>query len=159
MPEKRGIKRAPQPTDRHVGRRIRMRRRALHMSQTALGDAAGVTFQQIQKYEKGTNRVGAGRLQQIAASLQCDVGWFFEGKGEAAARASTATPPIDADLSAFCAERYAARLARDFARLAPPVKRAIADFIAAAAGRTEESRTGRISKTEHSGNASRGASQ
>jgi transcriptional regulator with XRE-family HTH domain len=132
-------KKAPQPADRLIGSRIRMRRRTLNISQTWLGNAIGVTFQQIQKYENGTNRVGAGRLQQIADALQCDVAWFFEGKGKSAARGSTAAPLIDADLSAFYAERYAPRVVRDFARLAPPVKRAIAIVVAAAAGRTDES--------------------
>jgi transcriptional regulator with XRE-family HTH domain len=116
-----------------------MRRRILKISQTWLGNAIGVTFQQIQKYENGTNRVGAGRLQQIADALQCDIGWFFEGKGKSAAGESTAGPLIDADLSAFYAERYAPHVVRHFARLAPPVKRAISIVIAAAAGRTDES--------------------
>jgi transcriptional regulator with XRE-family HTH domain len=67
------------PTDRHVGARVRMRRMMLGMSQTKLGDAIGLTFQQVQKYEKGTNRIGAGRLQQIAHILQVPVSFFFEG--------------------------------------------------------------------------------
>ena len=56
----------PNPIDKHVGSRVRMRRIMLGMSQEKLGEALGLTFQQIQKYEKGTNRVGASRLQQIA---------------------------------------------------------------------------------------------
>jgi transcriptional regulator with XRE-family HTH domain len=67
------------PTDRHVGARIRMRRMMLGMSQEKLGDALGLTFQQVQKYEKGTNRVGASRLQQIATILNVEVAYFFEG--------------------------------------------------------------------------------
>jgi transcriptional regulator with XRE-family HTH domain len=69
----------PNPTDRHVGNRVRMRRIMLGMSQTKPGDALGLTFQQVQKYERGTNRVGAGRLQQLAHILQVPVPFFFEG--------------------------------------------------------------------------------
>ena len=70
---------SPNPTDRHVGTRVRMRRMMLGMSQTKLADAVSLTFQQIQKYEKGTNRIGASRLQQIAHVLQVPVSFFFEG--------------------------------------------------------------------------------
>ena len=59
-------KKAPNPIDKHVGSRVRMRRMMLGMSQEKLGDALGLTFQQVQKYEKGTNRIGASRLQQIS---------------------------------------------------------------------------------------------
>ena len=69
---------SPNPTDRHVGKRVRMRRKMLSMSQTNLGTALGLTFQQVQKYEKGTNRIGAGRLQQMAHALQVPVSFFFE---------------------------------------------------------------------------------
>jgi transcriptional regulator with XRE-family HTH domain len=72
-------KKAPNPTDKHVGSRVRMRRMMLSMSQEKLGDALGLTFQQVQKYEKGTNRIGASRLQQIAQILQVQVSFFFEG--------------------------------------------------------------------------------
>ena len=58
-------KKTPNPIDKHVGSRVRMRRMMLSMSQEKLGDALGLTFQQVQKYEKGTNRIGASRLQQI----------------------------------------------------------------------------------------------
>ena len=69
----------PNPIDRHVGARVRMRRMMLAMSQTDLGDALGLTFQQVQKYEKGTNRVGASRIQHISQILQVPVAFFFEG--------------------------------------------------------------------------------
>jgi transcriptional regulator with XRE-family HTH domain len=67
------------PTDKHVGARVRMRRMMLSMSQEKLGDALGLTFQQVQKYEKGTNRIGSSRLQQIANILQVPVSFFFDG--------------------------------------------------------------------------------
>ena len=69
----------PNPTDKHVGGRIRMRRIMLGMSQTDLGNAVAVTFQQVQKYEKGTNRVSASRMQQFAKILDVPVSFFFDG--------------------------------------------------------------------------------
>src|SRR5271163_3010052 len=72
-------KKAPNPIDKHVGSRVRMRRMMLGMSQEKLGNALGLTFQQVQKYEKGTNRIGASRLQQIAHIVQVPVAFFFEG--------------------------------------------------------------------------------
>ena len=72
-------KEIPNPTDKHVGGRVRMRRLMLSMSQTTLADALGLTFKQVQKYEKGTNRVSASRLQQISNILQVPVPFFFEG--------------------------------------------------------------------------------
>src|SRR6201991_3320337 len=72
-------KKAPNPIDKHVGSRVRMRRMMLGMSQEKLGAALGLTFQQVQKYEKGSNRIGASRLQQIAHILQVPVAFFFEG--------------------------------------------------------------------------------
>jgi transcriptional regulator with XRE-family HTH domain len=67
------------PIDRHVGSRVRMRRMMLGMSQKKLGDVFGLTFQQVQKYEQGTNRMSASRLQQTADALQVPVTFFFEG--------------------------------------------------------------------------------
>ena len=71
-------KKKPNPIDIHVGSRVRLRRNMLGMSQEKLGESLGITFQQIQKYEKGTNRVGASRLQAIAAILGVPVAFFFE---------------------------------------------------------------------------------
>jgi transcriptional regulator with XRE-family HTH domain len=71
--------------DKHVGSRVRMRRKMLAMSQEELGAALGLSFQQVQKYESGTNRIGAGRLQQISHILQVPVAFFFEGAPNASA--------------------------------------------------------------------------
>lgn len=71
--------RGPDPIDVHVGRRIRDRRRALDISQEKLAEGIGVTFQQVQKYEKGANRVSASKLFQTAAVLETEIGHFFEG--------------------------------------------------------------------------------
>jgi len=67
------------PTDRHVGARVRIQRMVRGLSQTKLGDAVGVTFQQVQKYESGANRVSASRLQQIADVLKVKPDFFFDG--------------------------------------------------------------------------------
>ena len=74
---KRAVKK--NPIDKHIGSRVRMRRMMLGMSQTTLANGLGLTFQQVQKYEKGTNRMGAGRLQDISHILQIPVPFFFEG--------------------------------------------------------------------------------
>ena len=72
------MKKTPNPIDKHVGSRVRMRRVLIGMSQEKLGGALGLTFQQVQKYEKGTNRIGASRLQQIAGVLSVPPAFFFE---------------------------------------------------------------------------------
>ncbi len=72
-------KKLPHAIDRHVGDRVRMRRMTQGMTQKSLGDALGLTFQQVQKYEKGTNRIGASRLQHIASIQQVPISFFFEG--------------------------------------------------------------------------------
>lgn len=69
------------PIDRHVGRRLKLRRALMGLSQERLGVLLGVTFQQVQKYERGANRIGAGRLWQLARILGVPVGWFFEELG------------------------------------------------------------------------------
>ena len=72
-------KKVPKPVDVHVGNQVRTRRLMLGLSQEKLGHALGLTFQQVQKYEKGTNRMGSSRLQQAANILQVPVTFFFEG--------------------------------------------------------------------------------
>jgi len=73
------MKKSPGPVDKHVGSRVRMRRLLVGMSQERLAEALGLTFQQVQKYEKGTNRIGASRLQQISQVLGVPVTFLFEG--------------------------------------------------------------------------------
>jgi transcriptional regulator with XRE-family HTH domain len=72
-------KKQPNPIDIHVGSRVRLRRMMLGMSQEKLGESLGITFQQIQKYEKGTNRIGASRIQHISRVLSVPVSFFFDG--------------------------------------------------------------------------------
>ncbi len=74
--------RSPNPVDIHVGTRVRLRRQILKMSQEKLGDSLGVTFQQVQKYERGSNRVGASRLWKMSQVLEVPVAFFFEGLGD-----------------------------------------------------------------------------
>jgi transcriptional regulator with XRE-family HTH domain len=73
------VNKTPNLVDKHVGSRVRMRRMILGMTQEKLGDALGLTFQQVQKYEKGANRIGASRLQHLSHILQIPVPFFFEG--------------------------------------------------------------------------------
>src|SRR5579872_1601759 len=68
----------PNPVDAHVGTRVRMRRTLLGMSQEKLGDSLGLTFQQVQKYERGANRVGASRLFELSRVLDVPVSFFFD---------------------------------------------------------------------------------
>lgn len=79
MPRKASKTRSATPVDAHVGKRVRERRTRLDMSQTALAQACGITFQQVQKYENGANRVSASRLWQFAAIFGVPVDYFFEG--------------------------------------------------------------------------------
>jgi transcriptional regulator with XRE-family HTH domain len=72
------MRKQPDPVDIHVGRRLRMRRLLLKMSQTKLGQDTGITFQQIQKYEKGTNRISSSRLEQFVRLLDVPITYFFE---------------------------------------------------------------------------------
>jgi transcriptional regulator with XRE-family HTH domain len=91
--EKAMPKNGPEPTDLHVGKRVRMRRMMLGLSQTQLGDALGITFQQVQKYERGTNRISASRLQRTADVLQVPVPFFFEGLPDGAGAPGVTPPP------------------------------------------------------------------
>ncbi len=79
----RGEEGAPNPTDLHVGQQLRQRRTVLGLSQERLSEAVGITFQQIQKYERGLNRIGASRLYELSQALGVPVGFFFEGMAPA----------------------------------------------------------------------------
>ncbi len=86
MKKKRASKGTADLIDRYVGSRLRVRRLGLGMSQTKLGQAIGVTFQQVQKYESGANRVGASNLYKMAKALGVDVGFFYDGMPQGAAK-------------------------------------------------------------------------
>jgi transcriptional regulator with XRE-family HTH domain len=93
----------PNPIDIHVGNRVRIRRMMLSMSQEKVGNALGISFQQVQKYEKGTNRLGASRLQHLAQILQVPIAYFFEGAPQARARSTQTRQPAD-ESGAFVTE-------------------------------------------------------
>src|SRR5438067_4630678 len=128
-------KKAPNPTDKHVGSRVRMRRMMLGMSQEKLGDALGLTFQQVQKYEKGTNRIGASRLQQISHILQVPVAFFFEGAPAPENMPGMAEAPSPAYISDFLSSSDGLALTRAFTRIKDAnVRRRIVDLVQAVAG-------------------------
>jgi len=110
-------KKAPNPIDQHVGRRVRMRRLMLAMSQEKLGDALGLTFQQVQKYEKGANRIGASRLEQISHILQVPIEFFFEGAPNALAPHGSGSALSIAQIDDFVSGSEGLRLIRAFMRI------------------------------------------
>jgi transcriptional regulator with XRE-family HTH domain len=131
-------KKAPNPTDKHVGSRVRMRRMMLGMSQEKLGDALGLTFQQVQKYEKGTNRIGASRLQQIAQILQVQVAFFFEGAPSAITigrHEGLSEAPSPAYVSDFLATSDGLALTKAFMKIRDAkLRRRIVDLVEQIAG-------------------------
>jgi transcriptional regulator with XRE-family HTH domain len=103
------------PIDHHVGNRVRMRRLLLDMSQEKLAAGLGITFQQVQKYEKGVNRMGASRLQRVSEILQVPVAFFFEGvPGQFKADSNA---PSTAYVSDFLATSEGLALVKAFTRL------------------------------------------
>jgi transcriptional regulator with XRE-family HTH domain len=128
---------APNPVDKYVGSRVRMRRIMLGMSQEKLGEALGLTFQQVQKYEKGTNRVGASRIQQISEILQVPVSFLFEGGPGGLANAdgfSEASSP--SYVTDFLATSEGLALTRAFTRITDSkLRRSIVDMVEQIAAR------------------------
>jgi transcriptional regulator with XRE-family HTH domain len=117
--------------DVYVGARLRMRRAMLGMSQSKLGAVLGVTFQQIQKYEKGVNRISASRLKQAAGVFDVDVDWFYEGgpaeRGDKAGFAEGMTRPLDVQ---FLSTTEGFKLNRAFTRIRDPkIRRKIIDLV------------------------------
>lgn len=134
------MKKAPDPIDRHVGSRVRMQRILMKMSQEKLGEALGLTFQQVQKYEKGLNRIGASRLQQISKTLNVPPSFFFEGapasgvaSGPGFAEESSSQYVVD-----FLSTAEGLHLNRAFARIKDPkVRKRILDLVTALADQEE----------------------
>lgn len=102
----------PHPVDRHVGRRVCEKRLSLGYNQSDLGRALGLTFQQIQKYEKGTNRISASKLWDIARFFKVDIGYFFAGLADA-------QPGVAEEGAAFEHDFPVTRYTIELARLAP----------------------------------------
>lgn len=109
-----GQDRTPNHVDLHVGARVRTRRKSLNMSQQELADKISLTFQQVQKYERGSNRISASKLYQIAQALGCKIDHFFEGLEEL--EAGTA-PQAEQDVHAFLMTTEGLELAQAFARV------------------------------------------
>jgi transcriptional regulator with XRE-family HTH domain len=134
-------KKQPNPIDIHVGSRVRLRRMMLGMSQEKLGESLGITFQQIQKYEKGTNRIGASRLQHIARVLTVPVSFFFEDApgsgGEAQAgfgEEKQTTYVVD-----FLSTSEGIQLNKAFVRIKDPkLRRRVIDLVRSMAGDDED---------------------
>jgi transcriptional regulator with XRE-family HTH domain len=133
-------KKKPNPIDIHVGSRIRLRRTMLGMSQEKLGESLGITFQQIQKYEKGTNRVGASRLQQISEILQVPVSFLFEGgPGGTISGNGLSEAPSPAYVSDFLATSEGLALTRAFTRINDSkLRRSIVDLVEQIATREQQ---------------------
>jgi transcriptional regulator with XRE-family HTH domain len=122
----------PHPVDRHVGLRIRMRRKELGISQERLAEALGLTFQQVQKYERAANRVSASKLFEIARALSANVSYFYEGL--AAAEEVDAAAPPGLDAQAFLLMPEGAELAAMFPKLARArVRRKVVELVRALA--------------------------
>ena len=125
-------KKKPNPIDVHVGSRIRLRRTMLGMSQEKLGESLGITFQQIQKYEKGTNRVGASRLQNISSVLNVPVSFFFEdAPGEPTIdQAGFSEPSGSSYVVDFLSSSEGLQLNRAFVKISDPkVRKKIVDLV------------------------------
>jgi transcriptional regulator with XRE-family HTH domain len=119
------------PTDSHVGKRVRMRRMMLGMSQEMLGDALGVTFQQVQKYENGKNRISASRLQHISQILQVPAAFFFEGVPQARGRRHAQTDaPFPQHVSDYLATPDGLHLTKAFMQIPnPTLRRSIVNLV------------------------------
>ncbi|MGO4707135.1 helix-turn-helix domain-containing protein [Microvirga sp. 2MCAF38] len=124
-------KKAPSLIDKHVGSRVRLRRTMIAMSQETLAEALGLTFQQVQKYEKGVNRIGASRLLGIARMLGVGVDYFFEDLPDLPL--SPSRP--DTHMQQFLTLPESDRLVRDFVRLKDAdARRRVADLVEWMAG-------------------------
>lgn len=131
----------PNPIDTHVGSRVRLRRMLLGMSQERLGDSMGLTFQQVQKYEKGVNRIGASRLFQISKILDVPVQFFFEeapyAGGDGSAPRGMAEPDSEAFILEFLNSREGLELNRAFVKISDAkVRKSVVDLVRALSAST-----------------------
>ena len=126
MEEAAELECGPHPTDQHVGLRLRLRRRELGVSQERLAEMVGLTFQQIQKYERAANRISASKLWEVANVLQAPVSYFYEGLGEQ-------PPERDAEqeaMHAFLMTDEGVKLAELFPRIPKgPLRRKILELV------------------------------
>ena len=135
--EETALKKPPNPIDVHVGSRVRLRRMLIGMSQEKLGEQLGLTFQQVQKYEKGTNRIGASRLFQIGRILAVPVQFFYDDMAEAMPRAMSGFAEADAaeNVMDFVSSSEGLSLNRSYTRIKDPnLRRRVLDLIKTLAG-------------------------
>ncbi len=132
--------RRPNPVDIHVGGRVRLRRMILGMSQEKLGESLGLTFQQVQKYEKGVNRIGASRLYDLSKVLGVPVQFFYEdvqdtNNGPASAQVGFAERPAESYVVDFLSSRDGLELNKAFLKVTDPkVRKSIVDLVKTLAG-------------------------
>lgn len=132
----------PNPVDIHVGSRVRLRRTLLGMSQEKLGKAVSLTFQQIQKYERGANRIGSSRLYQLSNVLDVPVSFFFDGVEERLARDGTGVS--EGGQESFESDQLSRRetleLVRAYYRITDPaIRKKIFDLVKAVSGPKKDS--------------------
>jgi transcriptional regulator with XRE-family HTH domain len=128
--------RGPNPVDRHVGLRIRMRRKELGISQERLAESIGLTFQQVQKYERAANRVSASKLWEMSKALGAPVGYFYEGLADAAEPLGSNAPRDS--MQDFLMTPEGIELAATFPKIPRGrVRRRILDLVRAMAGEAD----------------------
>ena len=134
------MKKPPNPIDVHVGSRVRLRRMLVGMSQEKLGEQLSLTFQQVQKYEKGTNRIGASRLFQISRILSVPVQFFYDDMSEAMPRPAAGFSEADGaeNVMDFVSSNEGLALNRSYTRIKDPtLRRRVLDLIRTLAGEAE----------------------
>ena len=132
---------SPNPVDLHVGGRVRMRRKMLGVSQERLAEALGLTFQQVQKYERGANRISASKLYEIARFLSAPIAYFFEGLGDptAGALAAGLDDASEQHVHGFLMTSEGLELAAAFPRIVRSrLRRRILDLVRSLADEEEE---------------------
>jgi transcriptional regulator with XRE-family HTH domain len=131
--------RSPNPVDRHVGLRIRLRRKELGVSQERLADSIGLTFQQVQKYERAANRVSASKLWEMARALKTSIAYFYEGLGDPGAIESPSAAGERQSVHDFLLTPEGMELAAAFPKIRRArVRRRILDLARALAEEAEE---------------------
>ncbi|HEY5409462.1 MAG TPA: helix-turn-helix transcriptional regulator [Caulobacteraceae bacterium] len=130
---------SPNPVDLHVGGRVRMRRKMLGVSQERLAEALGLTFQQVQKYERGANRISASKLYEIARFLSAPIAYFFEGLSDpAAGKADRHDQGAEQHVHGFLMTSEGLELAAAFPRIGRPhLRRRILDLVRSLTGEDE----------------------
>ncbi|MEI9903005.1 MAG: helix-turn-helix domain-containing protein [Asticcacaulis sp.] len=121
--------------DRHVGLKVRLRRKSMGLSQTELADAIGLTFQQVQKYERGSNRISASKMFEISRVLRCNVAYFFEGFED---QGEFTPSPVEEGVNSFLFTPEGLELARAFPHIrSTRVRRKILDLVTSLANIAE----------------------